>query len=285
MKRRYIIIGATAILVFMLAMIFVLARKSSRLQEELLEERSMNQVALSKLESMRKLGRIDSLVIKGRLSEALNAYEAELKAADSELTDQIELRIKWTERLLGLNQPAIEADSSLINDMADSLSAIQSEAVQDTRQYDSLRFALEKMQVQMEQLRQQLRVRSSGTYLTFPSIKGTTMHYVGEVRNGKANGDGIALLATGSRYVGEWKDNQRHGKGTFYWPDGEYYQGEYRNDTRTGQGTYYWPSGEKFIGEWENDERNGEGKFYNAEGEVIAKGIWKDDELVEVEKD
>ena len=73
-------------------------------------------------------------------------------------------------------------------------------------------------------------------------------------------------------------------EGSFYWPDGEHYEGTYRNDRRTGQGTYIWPTGEKFVGEWENDERNGEGVFYGPEGNVVARGTWKDDELVEVEE-
>ena len=69
-----------------------------------------------------------------------------------------------------------------------------------------------------------------------------------------------------------------------YWPDGEYYEGSYLNDERSGIGTYTWPNGDKFIGEWARDMRNGEGIFYNKKGEVIAKGSWKNDELVSVSK-
>jgi hypothetical protein len=144
---------------------------------------------------------------------------------------------------------------------------------------DSLSFALKKARVQLACMRKQLAEKSFGEYLTFTNSKGSQMHYVGQVKHGKANGYGVALLNTGSRYVGNWKDNQRSGEGTYYWADGEYYQGSYKNDRRHGEGTYFWPNGEKYVGHWKDDQRSGEGTFYGKDGNVIADGIWKDDKL------
>lgn len=151
----------------------------------------------------------------------------------------------------------------------------------DPSQYDSLVFALQKAETQIRNLQGRIRRSSEGNYLTFTSRQGNEVYYVGEVRDGKANGRGVALLSSGSRYQGEWRDNLKHGIGAFYWTDGAYYEGEYENDLRSGEGTYHFPNGETFVGEWAEDLRNGEGVFYGADGKVVASGRWKDDELVE----
>ena len=147
--------------------------------------------------------------------------------------------------------------------------------------FDSLNFALRKAEMRIRSLEGRLRQNSGGNYLTFESSQGNDVFYVGDVRRGKANGNGVALLSSGSRYQGEWRDNRRHGQGTFHWPDGAYYEGQYVEDERDGRGTYHFPDGSVFVGEWEADLRNGEGIYYDKDGEVVARGLWDDDELVE----
>ena len=147
---------------------------------------------------------------------------------------------------------------------------------------DSLNFALRKAELRVRNLEQRLATRTSASsYLTFDTRKGNTVYYVGGVKNGRANGRGVALLSTGSRYEGDWQNNQKHGIGEFHWEDGAWYEGQYENDERSGRGTYHFPKGDMFVGEWEGDLRNGEGVFYDKKGKVVARGIWKDDELVE----
>jgi len=147
-------------------------------------------------------------------------------------------------------------------------------------EYDSLTFALEKSQLQIRNLKGRLKLNSGGNYLTFDSGEGNEVYYVGDVRDGKAHGRGVALLSSGSRYIGEWRENRRHGEGTFRWSDGAFYEGSFYDDQRDGSGTYHFPNGEKFIGDWENDLRNGQGIFYSKDGEIVAQGMWEDDELV-----
>ena len=147
-------------------------------------------------------------------------------------------------------------------------------------QYDSLTFALQKAEMRIRNLQSRLKGSSEGNYLTFESRQGNTIYYVGDVRNGKANGRGVALLSSGSRYEGNWKDNRKHGVGEFFWPDGARYEGEYEDDQRSGRGTYHFPGGGVFVGAWDNDLRNGTGVFYDEHGEVVTKGEWEDDELV-----
>lgn len=228
---------------------------------------------------------IDQMFLQGRNAEALTSYN-QLADQNPWLKEALNGRIKMLNRVMSLERQASSLSDSLQDDLLpeDTIQMAEVTGPEEIRGYDSLLYALEKAKVELSYLRTQLQEKSFGTYLTFSSKKGTTMHYVGEVRNDMANGRGIALLSTGSRYVGEWKDNMRHGQGSFYWPDGEHYEGTYRNDRRTGKGTYIWPSGEKFVGEWQDDERNGEGVFYGPEGDVVARGTWVDDELIEVEE-
>jgi hypothetical protein len=226
--------------------------------------------------NQRELVKIDSMLIEGNYQEAILSYEQTMQT-QKELNMGIPLRIALAKRLLE-NDTAMASTSNDGSTMPDSTALI---ALGDNqvRALDSLQFALDKSRIQIQNLRNQLLEKSLGAYLRFKSNKGTPLHYVGEVKNGQANGKGIALLDTGSRYEGEWLDNQRHGEGTFYWPDGEKYTGEYSDDMRNGLGTYYWPNGEKYTGHWKDDKRNGQGTFYGQDGSIVTRGLWKNDKL------
>ena len=239
-----------------------------------------------KEELVASLQGIDDFLLQGQYEQALKAYKNQLSSADSTVSPFIEKRIQLTRNLMAMRQTIYEN-----NGLTDDTATIDSTAIamvpthDEIRKFDSLLFAMEKIQVQLDHAQQQLKRKAAfGEYLTFTSSKGNTVYYVGEVRNNKANGNGVALYSTGSRYQGVWKDNLRHGNGTFSWPDGERYEGNYVNDRREGVGTYFWPNGEKFAGGWKDDRRNGKGAFYNEGGEIMTSGIWKKDELVEVDK-
>lgn len=235
---------------------------------------------------LHELTEIDALIIDGDdYTGALQAYQEKYKEHLAEEEAELELRIALTKKMMDLGmQPNQNSEKSDLQHKVDSLIALQKSEPKEIQQYDSLNFVLEKSKVQMARMQKQLRHKSSGEYLTFTNAKGSQMHYVGEVRNGKANGFGVAILSTGSRYVGDWKDNQRHGEGSFYWADGQYYAGHYMNDKRSGKGTYHWPNGEKFVGLWKDDERMGEGVFYGKKGDMVASGVWDHDELVVANK-
>ncbi|RUA33996.1 MAG: hypothetical protein DSY77_07360 [Bacteroidetes bacterium] len=117
--------------------------------------------------------------------------------------------------------------------------------------------------------------------LTFYNANGTKIAYFGEVKFGKANGEGVGHYSSNSVYDGDWKNNMKHGKGTYKWVDGHKYVGEYQNDKREGEGTYFWNTGEKYVGEWKNDKRNGHGILYDKDGNVKLDGEWENDELVQ----
>ena len=116
--------------------------------------------------------------------------------------------------------------------------------------------------------------------ISFKNDAGKTIHYLGEVANGKAYGGGVGIWSTGSIYRGSWRENMRHGRGEFEWADGVKYVGQYREDKRNGEGIYYWPSGERYEGGWKNDIRDGYGVLYDMDGNIKYKGSWRDDKPV-----
>ncbi|MRH99446.1 hypothetical protein GH721_02775 [Kriegella sp. EG-1] len=281
MKKRiaipYILFAATAIVA-----LFYLFRSVGLKNDLMLKETQQAKIDES-LAEYKEVMRIDSILLEGDYKKALNAYNSELKYVKDN-PYRIPLRIGLAEQLLDLKTDKTKVVKDSIVSNIDSIQAIEQKAKYEIKLRDSLSFALEKAKVQLAAMRRQLGNKTLGEYLKFKNKKGSLMHYVGQVSNNMANGIGVAILNTGSRYEGSWRNNERHGEGTFFWADGEYYIGSYSNDLRNGLGTYYWPNKEKYVGEWKDDKRNGKGTFYGKDGEVVTKGIWKGDKLVEVEK-
>lgn len=282
MKKRIAV--PYVLLVFTGAVVVFSLFKMNSLQRELEISKTGQSQMQGALTEYQKLLSIDSMLLKGDYNKALRSYSETLKSGN-ENNMSIPLRIAIAEKLSKFSAAYAAQKELLEKGVLDTLAKEKVATPQEIQRYDAVSFELEKARVQLDQLRSQLKDKSFGEYLTFESKKGNRMHYVGKVKNAKANGYGVAILDTGSRYQGDWIDNQRHGEGTFYWPDGEYYIGSYANDQRNGMGSYYWPNGEKYTGQWKNDKRNGEGAFYDSEGIVITRGLWKEDKLVEeVEK-
>ena len=228
-----------------------------------------------------ELKSIDSLLFEGNYDEAASLYEQKLNNVPDTLKNWLTNRLDFLDQFKKYKRQATAARNDAGKTEQDPANLPVEMPLEGARKMDSILFVLKKSRLKIQNLQRQLEQKAAGEYLTFRSSKGSKVHYVGQVKNNKAHGEGLALLETGSRYEGDWKENQRHGEGAFYWPDGEYYIGEYRNDKREGMGKYYWPNGEKYVGEWADDKRNGKGTFYNEEGEIVTSGIWQNDELVQ----
>ena len=72
--------------------------------------------------------------------------------------------------------------------------------------------------------------------------------YVGEVANGKANGQGTyTASASGTVYKGSFVNDSFNGSGTMTWKDGAQYVGTWQNDVGV-QGTMTYPNGKKASG-------------------------------------
>ena len=85
----------------------------------------------------------------------------------------------------------------------------------------------------------------------------TSGKWVGEMKDGKANGYGTWTNDNGSICVGEFKDDKFHGIGTKTFVDGirEKYSGEWENNKQHGQGTMQYVNGPSWTGEWVNGEK------------------------------
>ncbi|WP_299896597.1 hypothetical protein [uncultured Aquimarina sp.] len=255
--------------------------KEQKLLKELKETQEKELQISEQIDSRNDLLEIDSLLIKGNYVAALKAYKNKTINNNSE---HLQLRIQLAERFIALSQASTVQDSSVVESIEESEAVIQTDSPYEIRKYDSLSFVLAKVKAQLNRVKKKQQKKSYGEYLTFTNRKKHKVHYVGQVKNDKASGYGIAFFDTGSRYEGEWKENLRHGEGAFYWTDGQSYEGQYLNDRRNGKGTYSWPNGEKYIGLWKDDQRNGAGIFYGKNNKVITEGVWKNDKLVEENK-
>ena len=136
-----------------------------------------------------------------------------------------------------------------------------------------------QLQDQIKEKDHQLSKKDKVQVISFRNEKGNQIHYLGEVKNEKANGGGVGIWDTGGLYKGSWKDNQRHGEGVYTWKDGHKYEGAFVEGIREGQGTYYWSSGEKYVGEWKNNMRNGQGTLYDRDNNIQFEGEWVDDKI------
>ncbi|NQZ43565.1 MAG: hypothetical protein HRT65_04590 [Flavobacteriaceae bacterium] len=280
--RTKIRIAYLLLAVAMVFGIFYLAKTRS-LRKELVTQEAQTLVLQTNLERHQALLATDSLLATGHYNQALKAYNSVVPDAGSTDSLGIRWRLAIAQRIQGLQTQLYDSTLARTNEL-DTLDQMAVATPEEIDRFDSLQFAHEKTKAQLARIRKQLQLVSAGEYLTFQSSKGSPMHYVGQVKNHKANGHGVALLSTGSRYEGEWKNNQRHGQGKFFWADGQIYDGSYVNDKREGQGTYLWPNGEKYVGLWKNDERSGEGVFYGKDGKIMASGTWEDDQLVAADK-
>ena len=74
------------------------------------------------------------------------------------------------------------------------------------------------------------------------------------------------------KYVGEIKNGKPNGQGKWTFIDGKNYVGEFRNGNFHGQGTFTRSDGEKFIGEFKNGNR-WNGKDYDKEGNLLGKYV------------
>jgi hypothetical protein len=66
--------------------------------------------------------------------------------------------------------------------------------------------------------------------------------YVGEFRDGKANGQGTATYANSDKYVGEFRDDKPRGQGEFTFLNGNKWIGEVLDST-LGRGVLHFPNG------------------------------------------
>ncbi|WMJ73831.1 hypothetical protein RCC89_11760 [Cytophagaceae bacterium ABcell3] len=231
----------------------------------------------------------DSLTLYGKIEEARRYYEKSDSVSGIKRNHQEKLQLAENYRNRGnLSKQLRNTLDKTRKELKERQDMLQEEAQKKDSLYNASELKVQNLQKEVAHLQEQLadtelnaKNSSKTGKVEFESLKGVKVYYVGDMRNGKAHGQGYGLFNTGGVYEGEWKNNLRHGKGVYSWKDGSRYEGEYYGDQRQGKGTYFFASGEKYIGEWMNNKRSGKGTMYDKEGEVIVSGIWKDDEIKE----
>lgn len=289
--RALIAFTFIAVLVFIGILSWSIDVKESgkKKEKELKEELSAH---IAHEDHLAKILKADQSYMQGDYKGALEQYYQLMNIKEFEEEDQklITFRINRIEELLDpvdtadsdneeikayqytIKELKFEKDS--IYNVADSV--VNSLEEQLSTKDEEIKTLEDKLASKKKSLQHEEKIK----VISFKNSKGGNIHYLGEVKDGQANGGGVGIWNTGSIYKGDWKDNKRHGNGKFEWSDGHIYEGEYENDKRSGEGTYYWPSGEKYVGEWKEDKRNGQGILYDKDGNIQFEGKWIDDNIV-----
>ncbi|ADR23429.1 hypothetical protein MATR_27210 [Marivirga tractuosa] len=275
------------IIVGCLVAIFFLSKRKNHFKKEAQTKTEQLENLVQQSALYRQKSKADEFFITGKYDEAMEIY---LEIADSIDNNSFLKSRKAT--IARFNSLRSELDStqnmsssqmaSMEREMDNKIGEVEKE-YQEKMENLQNRFDkdLSSLKNTIAQKERQIQNKAELGRLTFYNANGTKIAYFGEVKFGKANGEGVGHYSSNSVYDGDWKNNMKHGKGTYKWVDGHKYVGEYQNDKREGTGTYYWNTGEKYVGEWKNDKRNGQGTLYDKDGNVKLDGQWKNDELVQ----
>ena len=85
-------------------------------------------------------------------------------------------------------------------------------------------------------------------------------NYIGQVANGKRDGQGIFFYPSSDVYFGAWCQDSFHGQGVYIFSSGEIYDGLLEMNEKQGIGTYYYDNARAFYsGNWYQDLKHGSG--------------------------
>lgn len=89
---------------------------------------------------------------------------------------------------------------------------------------------------------------------------GGGYYYIGEIKDGMANGEGTTYNPDGKiSEEGTFKDDKLDGFGTIYVDGNKFYEGEFVNGERSGKGKEYVLGKLQYEGDYSHDKRNGVG--------------------------
>lgn len=258
--------------------------KTQNSLKQLKDNTNNSEITESKLSLLEVLKKADSLILLGQ-------YDNAKKLLSSANKDNI-TAIDYVNQKFNLIEEFINSSSDISMNMDTVSDDVKQVMKVMSYKNDSIvrvnRKNIDSLHNQISSLREQILDKNVQTQMgndkiqviTFKGQKGTKIHYLGEVKNGKANGNGVGIWITGSIYKGEWRNNIRHGQGIYEWADGERYEGTYVDGKRQGFGKYYWPNGERYEGQWIDDRRNGKGTLFDPDSNIKFEGNWKEDKPI-----
>jgi len=110
------------------------------------------------------------------------------------------------------------------------------------------------------------------------SSRQGTATYVGDIAEGKATGQGVAVFPDGRRYSGQWNGGVPSGEGTLTFPSGVTFSGSFQLGSPTGEGVFE-SRGQRYVGgvsgTLEKVFPHGEGTLKMADGTTVT-GHWID---------
>jgi hypothetical protein len=263
-------------------------KAESQLAEYKKNNASTSEDIQSELLLMNRLSNADHNFFNGKYQLALDSFKVLLASANNSILDKkfIELRISEVESLLNNSEPNSAALKNVKSQLDTALQEIENHKiikdsllVSQSSKTKELTTKIESLEKTIQEKEKQLQAKDKVQVISFRNENGNMVHYLGNVSNGKANGNGTGIWDTGGIYKGEWKDNKRHGQGSYTWKDGHRYEGIFIEGIREGQGTYHWASGEKYVGQWKNNQRHGEGILYDRDNNIQHKGTWENDKI------
>lgn len=105
--------------------------------------------------------------------------------------------------------------------------------------------------------------------------------YIGEVLEGKREGNGVLYLKQGGKFEGSWKNNYPNGVGIFDFGEGKVAIGNFKDGLLHGLGKMYFSNGDWFFGNFENGEISGEGTFFSSVSKEKVSGTFYDNTFIE----
>ena len=261
---------------------------------QLQDYKSSDLVPISKLDAQQakidlyqQLSDIDEeWILNKQPQKALNLLQ-NMDLKDSSLKSRVEARIKRLKQVLQsenddeLTKINLRTALSQATEQLDSLEFAVDSIKRNTRSsLNQLKLHKDSLEIELANKSKELDRKEILKVISFKSDDGISVFYLGETKDGKANGGGVGVWANGSIYRGEWKDNKRHGEGEFKWPDGAIYEGDFILGERTGEGVFKYTTGEEYKGEFEKGLRSGQGKLFDIDGNVSYDGLWEKDKPV-----
>jgi hypothetical protein len=106
----------------------------------------------------------------------------------------------------------------------------------------------------------------------------STTAYEGELKDGRADGHGIAK-SIAETYEGEWKEGRLVSTNiTIKYGNGNWYKGEVRGGFKTGKGEELMAGGYRYVGQFKNDRFEGAGDMILPNGDKVS-GSWTNSQL------
>lgn len=291
-KHKYLVLFIITCVVTIIVISTWYSNKISRFEGQIGDQKERVDSLKSELLWLTQLSDMDYNFISGEYEVAKTEYQNILNSLPNlhHLKTSVDLRLSRISSIenatksdatikdIETMQLALRQRDEIIELLNNTMDSLNTE---HKNEHNQLALQIKEQETELTQRLNEIHRKEKIQVISFKSQKGKLIHYLGEVKDGKANGGGVGIWSTGSMYKGEWKENLRHGQGKYQWADGDVYEGTYINDIREGEGVYHWASGEHYDGEWSDDKRNGFGKLFDKDNNLTYKGQWRNDKIVE----